>query len=324
MSGLARSIFVTGAGGYLGTELLRRLSQSDRRYNITAFDRRTIPLSEQLPGIDYKFGDVRDSSLRDILKEGYADTVVHLASIVSPGGPDRREFERSVDVEGTENVLNACVNARTQHIIVTSSGAAYGYHADNPVPLRESDPLRGNPEFPYADHKRIIEERLAEYRVLHPQLKQLVLRPGTVLGERTDNQITRLFGGPCIVGIAGYKTPFVFIWDQDVVNIISQGIEKCTTGVFNLAGNGSLTLREIASITGKPYLPIPPFLFRAALGLLQKIGWSSAGPEQLVFLQYRPVLANDKLRLEFPYSPMMTSLETFKYYWEHRGNHPHA
>ena len=318
MTDTPRSILITGAGGYLGTEIIRRLAQDTLRYQITACDVREVPAEDRHSEVDYRVGDVRDHSLRTLLHEVKAKTVVHLASIVNPGGPPRREFERSVDVGGTENVLAACVEAGTEQIIITSSGAAYGYYADNPVPLHEFDLLRGNPEFPYADHKRLIEERLAEYRQSHPELKQLILRPGTVLGQRTDNQITRLFRGSMIVGIAGYETPFVFIWDEDVAHIILQGIEQKAEGIYNLAGDGAVTLREIARMTGKPYIPVPAFLFRSALWLLQKLGLSIHGPEQIIFLQYRPVLANDKLKSEFGYQPKLTSREVFAYYWDHQ------
>lgn len=313
-----RSILITGAGGYLGTELIRRLVQSHGLFQITAFDVRSVPEDQRLPNVDYRVGDVRDESLRKAVAEAKPHIVVHLASIVNPGGPERRDFERSVDVGGTENVLAACLQSGVYQLIVTSSGASYGYHADNPVPLRESDRLRGNPEFPYADHKRLIEERLAECRQSHPELKQLVLRPGTILGERTDNQITRLFQGRAIIGVAGFDTPFVFIWDEDVVEIIMKGIEEEKSGIYNLAGDGVVTLRDIARITRKYYLPIPTSIFRLSLSLMQKVGLSSHGPDQIIFLQYRPVLANDLLKAEFGYTPKKTSREVFDFYWQNR------
>jgi UDP-glucose 4-epimerase len=64
-------------------------------------------------------------------------------------------------VGGTRNVLDACVAHGVKHLIVSSSGAAYGYHADNPAWLTETHPLRGNPAFAYSDHKRQVEEMLA-------------------------------------------------------------------------------------------------------------------------------------------------------------------
>lgn len=315
---LRRSVFITGAGGYLGTELVRRLAHSPSRFQITAFDIRPVPDPQRVQNVEYRVGDVRDDSLQNAIKEAKSQIVVHLASIVNPGGPDKREFERSVDVGGTENVLAACGETQVRQLIVTSSGASYGYYPDNPVPLHESDRLRGNPEFPYADHKRLIEERLAEYRRSHPELKQLVLRPGTILGERTENQITRLFQGRVIIGIAKFETPFVFIWDDDVAEIIVKGIEEEKSGIYNLAGDGVVNLREIARIARKPYLPIPVPIFRLYLSVAQKLGISSHGPDQIVFLQYRPVLANDRLKTEFGYVPRKTSREVFQFYWEHR------
>lgn len=312
-----RTVFITGAAGYIGTSLVQRLASEPDRFHVIATDVREVSPAERLSGVEYLACDVRDPRLPSLVAQHRTDTLVHLASIVTPGGPSRRAFEHSVDVGGTENVLRACVEAGVEQLIITSSGAAYGYHADNPVPLRETDALRGNPEFPYADHKRQIEERLAEYRVAHPALGQLVFRPGTILGANTDNAITRLFSGRCIVGVAGFETPFVFIADHDVVGVIRQGIERRSRGIYNLAGDGTLTLREIARIVGKPYVPIPALLFRAGLAIGQTLGVTPHGPQQLLFLQYRPVLANNRLKEEFGYRPTMTSRESFDFFWSH-------
>jgi len=320
MKGSTRSVFITGAGGYLGTEVIRRLQQETGRYRVVAFDAREIRPVDRQPGVEYQLGDVRDVNLAVQLRDHEIDTVVHLASIVNSGGPAKREFERSVDVGGTENVLAACVSAGVRQLVVTSSGAAYGYHADNPVPLRETDPLRGNPEFAYSDHKRLVEEVLLQYRQRYPGLKQLIFRPGTVLGARADNQITQLFRGRRILGLAGYDTPFVFIWDQDVANCVFEGIEREAEGIYNLAGDGTLTLAEIARISGKPYFALPPALLRTALWILQKLGITPHGPEQVLFLQYRPVLANQKLKKEFGYAPQMSTEEVFRYFLKPPNN----
>ena len=116
----------------------------------------------------------------------------------------------------------ACGAAGVHTLIYTSSGAAYGYHADNPEWLDESDPLRGNAEFAYADHKRLVEEMLARWRATHPELRQLIFRPGTILGARAHNQITALFDRSYVLGLSGAQSPFVIIWDQDVVGAILQ------------------------------------------------------------------------------------------------------
>ncbi|MEW6669104.1 MAG: SDR family oxidoreductase [Thermodesulfobacteriota bacterium] len=314
------SVLVTGAGGYLGRQMVEALAgQEAGKPSIAALDVREIAPGERLPGVQYVTCDIRSPDLTRVFSEISPRVVVHLASIVTPGKKADRAFEYSVDVEGTENVLRACLHASVQRIIVTSSGAAYGYHADSPARLSETDPLRGNPEFAYSDHKRLVEEMLERYRQGHPQLGQLVLRPGTILGKTTANQITALFEKPFILGVRGAAIPFVFIWDKDVVACILKGIREGTTGIFNLAGDGVLTMKEIAHLLGKPYMPMPVSLLASALWLLKKLGMTQYGPEQINFLRYRPVLDNRRLKEEFGYIPEKTTREVFEYYLREKG-----
>jgi UDP-glucose 4-epimerase len=306
------SVLVTGATGYVGSLLLQRIVQQQELFAaVVALDVRPPSEAKKLPGVDYVVGDIRDDTLERALHANPVDTVVHLASIVTPAKEMTRAFAYSVDVEGTRNVLRSCVGAGVKQVIVASSGAAYGYHADNPQPLSEDDALRGNSEFAYSDHKRRVEKMLAAFRRDHPELRQLVFRVCTILGEKTDNQITDIFRRPLIIGVAETEIPFVFVWDQDLVSCIVKGILECADGVYNVAGDGQLTLRQIARSLGKPYLPIPPSLLRGALWLLHKAGISQYGPEQVNFLRYRPVLANNRLKGRFGYTPRYSSSEAF-------------
>lgn len=316
----ARAVLVTGGGGYIGSQLVAVLAKSPGRIErLVSFDLRPTPPEKRLAGVRWETGDIRGPELAAAIREHAIDTVVHLAAIVTPGRRSSRELEYSIDVLGTRNVLEACVSSGVRRFIVTSSGAAYGYHADNPEPLSEEDPLRGNPEFAYSDHKRQVEEMLARYRIRHPELSQLILRPGTVLGERVANQITAIFERPIVLGIRGARSPFVFIWDQDVVACLRLGIEEGKAGIYNLAGDGVLTLAEIAERIGKPYLALPAGLVRAALRVLHPLGLAPYGPEQVDFLRYRPVLSNARLTAEFGYTPRLTTAEVFDLYWRSRA-----
>lgn len=309
--GAAQRIFITGADGFLGRGLVEALAREPGVQTIVAADVREVPQARHLPGVVYVVQDVRDPKLGDTLATHAIDTVVHLASIVTPGKNSNREFEYSVDVLGSRNVLDACVAQGVQHIVVSSSGAAYGYHADNPAWLRETDALRGNTVFAYSDHKRLVEEMLLEARQKHPALAQTVLRIGTILGERVDNQITALFEKPALLAIRGSESPFVFIWDEDVTGAILHALRTRRAGCFNLAGDGALPLREIARHLGKPLRVLPAWLLKAALAVGKALGVSRYGPEQLDFLRYRPVLLNTALKTDFGYVPGKTSSQAF-------------
>jgi UDP-glucose 4-epimerase len=311
----ARRVLVTGAAGFLGQGLIAQLARQGDCEAVIAVDVREVPEAQRLSGITYLTQDVRDPALAHTVAAHHIDTVVHLAAIVTPGKDANRAFEYSVDVEGTRNVLQACVAHGVQHIVVSSSGAAYGYHADNPVWLTEDMPLRGNESFAYSHHKRLVEEMLAQYRQTHPQLQQTVLRIGTILGERVNNQITALFEKPRLLAVQGSDSPFVFIWDEDVIGAITHALSgEAPSGCFNLAGDGALTMHEIAQRMNKPTRVLPAWLLKSALWLGSKLGLSRYGPEQLDFLRYRPVLLNTALKTRFGYTPNKSSAQAFEAY----------
>lgn len=313
------NVLITGANGYLGRQVLSALRQQRERIGqIVALDLREPRPDEWFPDVTYLGEDIRTPRLAEVMQAHRIDVVVHLAAIVNPAPHMTREFLYDVEVNGTRNILEACISGGVRKIIVTSSGAAYGYHPDNPTWLHEFSPLRGNASFAYADHKRQVEELLQEYRKSHPRLQQLIFRPGTILGKNTDNLITDLFKKPVILGILGAASPFVFIWDQDVAAVIVAGILSDKSGIYNLAGDGTLTTREIALMLRRPYVALPAGLVKAALWILKKLHVTQYGPEQVDFIRYRPVLSNRRLKEKFGYIPQKTTREVFEYYLSHR------
>lgn len=303
------TVLITGAAGFIGRALTSALKSA---HYVVALDLREVPDAQRLPGVTYATADIGDPKLAEIFRTYQPQAVVHLASVVAAGGDPERDY--AIDVLGTKNVLEASLAAGAKQIVVTSSGAAYGYHADNPVPLRETNVLRGNEDFPYSKHKRLVEEMLAEWREKYPQLRQTVFRPCTVLGPGTNNQITAIFSRPVVVGLSGTTTPFSLISELDVVEALAKAVNESRDGVFNLAGDGTLSLREIAGILGKTFLPLPPEFLKSVLWVLNKLRVTALGPEHVKFIQYRPVLANERLKSEFGFAPRYDARAVFDRY----------
>lgn len=314
------SVLVTGSSGYLGRLLVAELAAGVRVGQLGAVVAADIRAPDAVPdGATFVRHDVRDAGLEEVLKAHGVLVVVHLASIVTPPRGSTRDFEYSVDVEGTRRVLDACVAAGVRRIVVTSSGAAYGYHADNPAWLTESDLLRGNESFAYSWHKRLVEEMLARYAREHPSLEQVIFRVGTILGATVNNQITALFERKRLLAIRGSASPFVFVHDRDVVACLVRAVASPVTGIFNVAGDGALSIDELAALLDKRVWRVPAWLLRRALALLKPLGLTRYGPEQVDFLRYRPVLDNTRLKDVFGYRPAMTSREAFLAWRDGRG-----
>mgnify|MGYP000922483221 CR=1 FL=1 len=313
-------VLITGAGGYTGSQLVLSLCKEEA-IEVMATD---VRFSREQGRESRHICDIRDAdAVMRLWQEFQPHAVVHLASIVNPGKESTRQFEYDVDVGGTTNVLKACTRTQVERLIVTSSGAAYGYHKDNPRPLRETDPVRGNDEFSYSCHKRLIEELMALHRKTGHRPDTVIFRIGTILGRTTQNQITALFLQPRIPAVRGSDSPFVFIWDQDVMAAFLHALKHdgqgfvAPAGVYNLAADGFLTIDEIATRLGKKVRYFPAWFLRFAFALLRPLGLTRYGPEQVRFLQYRPVLDNAELKKTFGFIPHKSSAQVFEYYCTH-------
>lgn len=311
------TILITGAAGYIGRLLTKALvEQAPEGSRVVATDRVAPP---DVPGVASRVLDIRDPGFVAVLKEEHVDVVVHLAAILNPPKGATREFLHDVDVKGTENVVRACLEAGVKKFIYTSSGAAYGYSPANAPLLLEEHPLRGNREYAYSWHKRLVEELLAKYRAEHPELQQLIFRVSTILGPDVHNTITDLFERKVVVGLRGVDSPFCFVWDQDVVQCLVAGALSDRTGIYNVTGDGVMTLREVAKAMHRPFVGVPEKLVRFALAQLHKRGLSENSEEQVLFLRYRPVLGNERLKTDFGFTPRKSTREVFELYRKSRA-----
>ncbi len=299
-------VYVTGGNGFLGSSVVAGLAAAGGTELVVSGDVRD-PV-RTVDGVVYERADITHAGdLVEQFRRHRIDTVVHLAAIMNPGPHITREQEYLVDVGGTRNVLDACIATGVGRIVVSSSGAAYGYHADNPDLFTESEPIRGNPEFAYSDHKRLVEEMLADARAQHPELEQVIFRIGTILGATVNNQITALFERRRVLAVAGSDSPFVFIWDEDVVGCMVRAATDGPAGIYNVAGDGAVDVHELASALGKKVLTLPAWLLAAALAVAKPLRLTRYGPEQVGFLRYRPVLDNARLKSEFGFTPSKSS-----------------
>ncbi len=304
-------VLVTGGAGFLGSHVVGALVGQPGVDLVVAGDVRRP--EHPIEHVVYEDCDVtRPAGLVPLLERHGIDVVVHLAAIVNPGHD--HDLEYRVDVDGSRNVLDACLAAGVRRLVVSSSGAAYGYHPDSPEWLRESDPVRGNDEFAYSRHKRLVEEMLAAARSSHPGLEQVVFRIGTILGPAVQNQITALWNGRAVLAIAGSDSPFVFVWVDDVAAAMARAATDGPSGIYNVAGDGRLTVRELAARLGKPRITVPAGVLALGLRIGRALRLTVHGPEQVGFLRYRPVLANDALKDEFGFTPAKTSAEAFEAY----------
>ncbi|WP_439860251.1 NAD-dependent epimerase/dehydratase family protein [Pseudomonas sp. MBLB4136] len=313
-------VLITGAAGYIGQQVLSDLAIQHPQWMLIAADIRPVTLQGLQLNVEPVRLDIgRPAQVRACVADYRPQAILHLATVVNPPAAMSEAQLHAIEVGGTQALLEAALAYGVEHLTVTSSGAAYGFCPQSAEWLDEDQPLRGDGAFAHARHKREIELLLATARARHPRLRQLVLRPSSILGKRIDSRVGELISTRTVLGVKGHDSRFGFIWDQDVVNVIRQGLEQGCEGIYNLAGDGALSLREIAALLGKPCRALPAAVLRMAWRLSRPLGLSRHGVEQLDFLRYRPLLANRRLKEAFGYTPRYTSRQAFVAFLQARG-----
>jgi nucleoside-diphosphate-sugar epimerase len=236
-------VLVTGASGYIGSEVVRRLVEEG--YHVRAFVR---PLSkttalDQL-GVEIVYGDITDASALSRAMHG-VDIVMHLATPLR--GP--ADFIVHCAVEGTRNVAEAASINGIKRVIYMSSMSVYDY-----VKLRDGDaineksPLEEQPEQrgAYSLAKREAE-KIALSHLADQTPSWTIVRPSMVVGMGSNvfspagvklRNLLLVFGSP--------RKHLRLVHVEDVATAVIEMIGHTATAgrVYTISDAGELTLRD--------------------------------------------------------------------------------
>jgi UDP-glucose 4-epimerase len=205
-------------------------------------------------------------------------------------------------------------------VLVTSSATAYGAFPDNPIPITEDQPVRGVPDFEYARDKADSDRICQLWANQHPDRVMTIVRPCVVFGPTVDNFIVRLLSAqPFLADLGGPQPPVQFVHEDDLVDALSALLDGRHPGAFNVAADGTMTLRECAETIGLPVRRVPRSLYRALVALLWHLRLSEAPPGYLHFVANPWVVSNEKLKATLDWQPRHTSRETFEITMRSRG-----
>ena len=302
-------VAITGAAGYLGSRLIERLEESDTADYILATDVR-IPLSNHGENTDFVRLDVTEP-FPTLLAQHDINAVVHLAYVLNPGR--RRDRARKVNVLGTEHLVEACRNSDVSHVIYLSSTSVYGAHPDNPEFLTEEDPVRPIPGFQYSEDKVAAERRLTDFAEESSKAAVTILRGCPVMGPRADNFIANAFHKPVLPRIGNADPPMQFTHEDDLMSVIARCLETKSSGVYNVAGDGTIRWSNMAQIMGRTMLRLPLVAWRSLTSLAWNLGLQSDSPAcGLDFIRYRWTASADKLKRELGVNLTYTSSEAWE------------
>jgi nucleoside-diphosphate-sugar epimerase len=320
------TVAVTGPTGEIGQAVVGALERAPEVGSILGMARGSFdPVEKGWKKVSYTRGDVLDRSAVAALVQD-ADVVVHLAFMIMGGAKESRK----VNLDGSRNVFEAAVAAGAKRVVYASSVAAYGFHRDNPRPLTEEVPARGTASHYYSAQKAEVESMLAD-ALYDSSTDAYVFRPCIVAGPDAPllidslpyTQISDRLPGPVLSLLDGMPilrpvlpdpgVPFQLVHHDDVASAMRAAVlGRGSPGIYNLAGSGELTVKQLAEELGWYSIPVPELAVDAAAQMVGRLGFLPAQAQWIAAFREPVIMSTAKARRELRWRPKHDAMHTLR------------
>ncbi|WP_327145627.1 NAD-dependent epimerase/dehydratase family protein [Nocardia sp. NBC_01327] len=300
-------VAVTGAAGFLGTNLLRQLT--DRGHEVTAIDR--VRPTTDTPGVTWVSGDVLDpASMRSTL-DG-AEVVYHLVALITLA--HKNDVAWRINTEGVRTVAEAALAVGARRMVHTSSIHAFNQYTCGGH-INERSPRSIDPELPVYDRSKWQGE-IELRKVIDKGLDAVVCNPTGVYGP-VDNTGSRI--NVTLWDAARGRVPVMISGGFDLVDVrdVASGLilagERGKTGENYLLGGHFTNMlhatRLAAEINGrmKPAFAIPAKFINSLMPVMEPVakalGSDRISKASMGALLAAPIVEHDKATAELGYRP---------------------
>ena len=286
-------ILITGASGFLGRRMVEELLSPDSPLKAKKIKLLDIKPYQGIsnPIIEFTQGDVQNSKLMDQLCKG-VDIVIHSAAIIDWGTKSKKEV-LDVNVEGTKNMIKACVKNDVKNLVFTSSLDAV-FTGRPLINIDETQPYPKTHATIYCESKMLAEQ--AVLNANNQQLKTCVLRPADIYGEADPYHIDSLIdmaksGFYVRLGNGKAKCQHVYVGNMAYAHLLAaatlwNGNEKIAGEVYFITdGEGANFFRFFDQVVaGAGYKIFPKNLW-----LPKRLAYSIGAISEGVAVLMRPI-----------------------------------
>lgn len=301
-------IFITGATGLLGSHLIKTLSQQNKK--IKALYRSAIPFNHL--NIQWIKGDLFDTGLlEETLND--VDEVYHCAGKVSFNPKEKKQLFKT-NVEGTANVVNACLNTGVEKLLHVSSVSALGRLRENVVVTEEMQWSEETSNSLYGESKYLAEMEV--WRGIAEGLNAVIVNPTIILGANDWNN-----GSTEIFKTVYKEFPFYsegvtgFVDVDDVVNAMIELMNSNISAERFIINAENISYKELFDMIAESFHKKPPHkkvtpLMAAAIWRLERI--------RSLFTGKTPFITKETARtalgkVYFDNSKLLKTIPSFQY-----------
>jgi UDP-glucose 4-epimerase len=298
-------VLITGIAGGQGRLVARRLVEN---FEVTGVDRVTWEGAPR--GISLHVVDLRKKKFEDVIRTEMPTAIVHLGFVRHFRSTQNERHD--VNVRGTKQLLDHCVNHGVQKLVVLSSSYVYGAFPENPYFMDEDSPLSGSRTYPEIRDLIEVDTLASAFLWRYPHLRTCVLRPVNVLGYYVHSMISQYLRQRRVPTVMGFDPMMQFIHEEDVAEAIALAIDHGLQGVFNITGPGEVPLHTAIAECGSQAIPLPEPLMRAAFRRLFGLGLIPYPPGAIDYLKFPITLSGDRFVEATNFRPLFGLEEIFQ------------
>jgi UDP-glucose 4-epimerase len=298
-------VLITGISGGQGRLLARRLLEN---YEVCGVDR--VAWEGHPGGVAIHRVDLRKKRFEDVIRTELPTAVVHMGFI--------RHFRagqgvrHDVNVRGTKQLLDHCINHGVQSLVVLSSSYVYGAFPENPYYMDEDSPLSASRSYPEIRDLVEVDTLASAFLWRYPHIRTCVLRPVNVLGRYVHSMIGSYLQERRVPTVMGFDPMMQFIHEEDLSEAIALALEQGLQGVFNVTGPGEVPLHTAIRETGGTPLPVPEPILRPLFGRLFRWGLIHYPPGAIDYLKYPITVSGDRFVDATNFRPLFSLEEIFQ------------
>lgn len=265
-----KKVLVTGANGFLGSNLCKKLIANN--YDVSILVRKSSDVSELASlKLNYLYGDVTDSESLDKNFSGQ-NYIFHLAGLISYKKYDRDKMER-INVRGTENVINACIKNNIEKLLLLSSVVTVGSSFNAEVLDENSEYKIKNLDLGYFETKREAEQKVIA-AAKAGKIFAVCVNPSTIYGFADAKKGSRKNQIKVAQGKMGFYTGggVNVVSVDDVTDGILLALDKGKNGERYILANENITIKKLFQMIAQSAHVAPPRFYLPA-ALLHLAGW---------------------------------------------------
>lgn len=313
-------VLITGVSRHLGGRLAAQLAADPSIERVIGVDT-TPPRSADVARLgrtEFVRADIRNPLIAKVIAQARVDTVVHAAVLANPRVLGRVPM-KEMNVIGTMQLLAACQRSDTvSRVVAKSSTAVYGSGPRDPAVFTEDMHAVGHAHGAFALDAVEVEGYVRVFLRRRPDIEVTVMRLASVIGPEIDTPLTRYLSMPVVPTSLGYDPRLQLLHESDAVEVLRLATVQSRPGVFNVAGDGVVTLAQALRRAGRMRLPVPAPALSLVGSAVRNSGVVEFSAEQTSFLNYGRVVDTTRLRTQFGYQPRYSTAAALASYLENR------